>query len=283
MEEEKSSSTASGVASLRALHQLFDAEPKILDDPVVLKIVDEKLVGFIRDRIADYQTPFMRGLRAHIVVRNRYAEDCLEAAVTRGVRQYVMLGAGLDTFAHRQPEWARCLNIIEVDHPATQKAKCELLTKAVLAAPANLNYRAVDLEKVSLHDSLQECTFDFGRPAFFSWLGVMVYLTEEAIDKVFSFIASLPRGSEIAFDFSPPESALEGGADGRSMIAAAAAASGEPWRTRITPESLAEKLCRLGFSAVNFLTLEEARARYFSGRKDDLPAPRLIRIGSAVV
>ncbi len=130
MKEDTASSTAWGVANVRAFHQLLDDEPKILADLVILKLLDTKALEEIRARAAERDDARFAAFRAHIVLRNRYAEDCLREAASRGVTQYVLLGAGYDTFAYRQPEWAAGLTIFEVDHPVTQAAKRELLAVA---------------------------------------------------------------------------------------------------------------------------------------------------------
>src|SRR5437867_2557040 len=116
-------STAQGVAAMRAVHQIADGEPKILTDPITIRLLDPEVRAAIDSRSQRFQTAGMRGLRSHVLLRSRYAEDELNAAVDRGVDQYVILGAGLDTFAWRQPEWAERLRMFEVDHPAAQQAK----------------------------------------------------------------------------------------------------------------------------------------------------------------
>ncbi len=270
------SRTALGAATLCAVHQLLDAEPKILDDPVVSRLIGAALRERIRADPRRFQTPTMDALRAALVVRSRYAEDRLALAVDRGSRQYVILGAGLDTFAYRQPPWARRLRIFEVDHPASQDAKRARLASAEIAVPPNVVFVAVALEAVSLRDGLRDTRFDPGAPAFLSWLGVTVYLTAEAIDAVLRFVASLPTSSEIVFTIAPPPPALD-------RIAARAAARGEPWRTRLDLDTWLRNLHALGFSAVALLTPSDVEERYIRGRRDGLRAPRGVRALSATV
>jgi len=284
MPERDSSNTAMRVAELRAAHQLIDGEPKILHDPVVLRLLGEATLQKIRDNAAVLNSPWLVGMRSHVLLRSRYAEERLEQAVARGVGQYVILGAGYDTFACRQPEWARGLRIFEVDHPASQRAKREKLEAAGIAVPPNVEFVAIDFEHVSLCDGLAAASLDFSRPAFFSCLGVLVYLTEEAADGVFRLAASFPEPSEMVFTFSAPDSVLEGKeAERRVAIAKVAETMGEPWHTHFDQEKLVLKLRELGFSEISFLSAAEAQAKYFRDRTDGLHPPRRERIASAVV
>jgi methyltransferase (TIGR00027 family) len=224
----------------------------------------------------------MRALRSHIVMRSRYTEDCLAEAVDNGVQQYLILGAGLDTFPYRQPHWARVLSIFEVDHSASQRMKRERLALAGIEVPSNVELIACDFETTSLRDCLRRSSFDFGKPAFLSWLGVTMYLSTDAIDAVFRFVNSLPRSSEIVFTFASPASTAKEKCHEPSIVAFAAA-HGEPWRTRFEPNDLAYKLHGLGFSTVSFLSASEADTRYFRGRHDGLHAPRKVGIVTATI
>lgn len=249
MTERAASATALGVATLRAAHQLLDPPPKILDDPIVVRLLDPEVIARVQAHPERFAEPHVRRLLTHVVTRSRCAEDRLAEAVARGVRQCIVLGAGFDTFAYRQPAWASALRIFEVDHPASQQAKRARLATAGIAAPSNVEYVAIDFETTSLRDGLLTSTFNPRASAFVSWLGVMVYLTQAAIDAVFAFVASLPRGSEIVFTFTAPPQ--PGAADG---LATRAAEVGEPWLTRVEPEGLERQLRAHGFSAVTFLT-----------------------------
>jgi methyltransferase (TIGR00027 family) len=227
----------------------------------------------------------MRGLRSHIVMRSRYAEDRLAEAVHNGVQQYLILGAGLDTFPYRQPHWAGALRIFEIDHSASQRSKRKRLTMAGIEAPSNVELIALDFETTSLRDCLRKSSFDLGKPTFLSWLGVTMYLSKDAIDAVFRFVGSLPKSSEIVFTFASSASALkEKGSE--SLIGpftTFAAAHGEPWLTRFEPSDLAHKLHALDFSKVSFLSALEADTRYFRGRHDGLQAARRVGIVAATV
>ena len=285
MTERRSSSTAFRAAILRAVHQLIDEEPKILNDPVVLRLLDTSTLDHIRLNPDKFRTSRMNVLRSHIVLRSRYAEDCLAESVRNGVQQYLMLGAGLDTFPYRQPDWAGALRIFEIDHLASQRSKRERLAKAGIEAPSNVELVTIDFETTSLRECLRKSSFDFGKPTFLSWLGVTMYLSTDAIDEVFRFVSSLPRSSEIVFTFASPASTPKE-SEGETLIAAFtafAAAHDEPWRTRFEPKELAHKLHDFGFSTVSFLSASEADTRYFQDRHDGLRAPRRVGIATATV
>ena len=268
---------------MRAAHQLTDGEPKVLDDPVIVKLLEPELLQRIRSGTGTLEAPWARRLRSHVVLRSRYAEDCLARAVSHGMRQYVLLGAGLDTFAYRQPAWAQKLRIFEVDHSASQQAKRASLQAAGVEIPSNLEFAAIDFESISLREGLLASSLDLTQPAFFSCLGVLVYLTEEAADALFALVASLPAPSELVFTFSPPESSLEAReAQGRASLAAVVEKLGEPWRTHFEPAVLVEKLYCMGFSEVEILSQEQT-GNYFAGRSDGLRAPSHGRIARAVV
>jgi methyltransferase (TIGR00027 family) len=283
--ERHPSNTAFRAAILRAVHQLIDEEPKILNDPVVLRLLDASALDHIRSNPDKFRAPRMNALRSHIVMRSRYTEDRLAEAVHNAVEQYLILGAGLDTFPYRQPHWARALRIFEIDHSASQRSKRERLAMAGIEAPSNVELIALDFETTSLRDCLRKSSFDLGKPAFLSWLGVTMYLSTDAIDAVFRFVSSLPRSSEIVFTFASPASTMnESGSE--PLIAPFtvwAAAHGEPWLTRFEPDGLAQKLHGLGFSRVSFLSASDADTRYFRNRHDGLQAPRRVGIVAATV
>jgi len=281
-EQRPASQTALAVALLRAFHQLYDGEPKVLDDPVVLKLLEPQDLNKTKEEFARFESKPAKALRVHVVLRSRYAEDCLASAVSRGIRQFVTLGSGYDTFAYRQPDWAKELTIFEVDHPASQGAKKRRLTASGIALPPNLEFVPADFEASSLRDILARSSFDFSRPAFFSCLGVLVYLPQEAIDALFRLVGSLPQSSELVLTFSSPKSA-SGVESGFRQLAQAAAAVGEPWRTYHEPQALRCALVEAGFSSVDFLLPEQAERLYFAGRADKLPPPRRASIARAVV
>ena len=277
--------TAFRAAILRAVHQLIDEEPKILNDPIVLRLLDAPTLDYVRLNPDKFRTARMNALRSHVVVRSRYTEDRLADAVENGVQQYLILGAGRDTFPYRQPHWARVLRIFEVDQSTSQCSKRERLAMAGIEVPSNVELIACDFETISLRDCLRRSSFDFGKPAFLSWLGVTMYLSTDAIDAVFRFASSLPKSSEIVFTFASPASTVK--EIGREPLLAAftafAAAHGEPWRTFFEPDDLAHKLQELGFSTVSFLSASDADTLYFRGRHDGLKIRQRVGIVTATV
>ena len=271
-------------AIFRAAHQVLDASPKILDDPLAVGLVEGASVAAIRAAEAEHQTPGRRLARALFVLRSRFAEDRLAEAIRpgvgpgvgQGVGQYVVLGAGLDTFAYRQPRWARHLAIIEVDHPASQAFKQQQLRRRQIAVPDNLAFIPIDFERQDLASDLSPAPFAADRPTLVSWLGVSQYLTIAAIEATLGFVRSLPPGSGIVFTFVLPDALLKG-VDLREARSTAAGteAIGEPWLTRFEPDRLCAWLGDLGFIDCFHLSPAEASARYFAGRTDGLPVPVL--------
>ena len=270
-----------GVAWLNAAHQVIDSSPRILDDPVVVRLVGAT-VEAIAERRELFQVPWAHSVRAHVVLRTRFAEERLKEAIQLGVRQYVILGAGFETFAYRQPAWATGLRVFEVDQPGTQAAKRKRLMAAGIAVPGNVTYVPVDFEAESLADGLRRGGVQLDQPAFVAWLGVTMYLTEPAIDAVLRTVTALPPSTEITFTFAQPPQRESDMRRGPSP-AERAAAVGEPWVTFFEPDALERKLMTLGFSTVRFLEPAEASARYFQNRADSLPAPTLTSIVTARV
>jgi methyltransferase (TIGR00027 family) len=269
------SRTALGTAYLRAAHQILDAPPRILEDPIAVTLLGTAAVQRIQETADSYQTPERRELRAHVVLRSRFAEDRLSAAVLRGVTQYILLGAGFDTFALRQPVWAKALRILEVDHSGTQAAKCARLAATGLALPENVDFAAIDLGHETLRGGLRRLQAPLDEPTFFSWLGVTMYLEEGAIDAVLRSVAAFPAGSEMVLTFARP-------GDSPSPSDQRAAELGEPWVSYFEPDALEAKLRDAGFSIVEFLSPAEAEARYFRRRPPDLPVPKRTNIVCAV-
>jgi methyltransferase (TIGR00027 family) len=269
MDQPRRSRTVEFPAIMRALHQSVDDDPKILTDPIAPRLIrsddDHRWLAPLLDH------PFAKQWRAGFALRARYAEDCLEEGVRRGVKQYVILGAGLDTFAYRQPSWGGSVRIYEVDHPITQQWKGDRLRVADVAIPANLTFVPIDFETVSISNALQSAGFAFHATTLCSWMGVMQYLTPHALDQTFQFVLSLPRSSEIVFSFVVPPDAVSGvEAEALAIAAQRAAEVGEPWLTRLHADELGVKLRSMGFSHTVHSTPEEARVRYFGNRRDGL-------------
>ena len=267
MRDDRRSTTAERVALHRAAHQLFD-QPRIFDDPLALRIVGSSAAALL-DRVAAGEG-VARGLRALMIARSRYTEDALARAAERGVRQYVVLGAGLDTFAYRNAHAGR-LRVFEVDHPATQAWKRTKLEAAGIAIPDDLTFAPVDFEHGTLADGLREAGSAPGARTFFSWLGVVPYLEVESIMATLRVVAAAAPGSEVVFDYAI-EPSLMSPTERRAFdaLAARVAAAGEPWRTFFDPAVLAGELTALGLTVVDDVGPEALNARYFAGRGDGL-------------
>lgn len=278
MNKDTPSWTAVGAAMLRAAHQIIDGDNKLLNDPVILKLIGNDAADHIRERRNDFYIPGPLAMRTHIVLRSRYAEDCLQHAYENGVRQFIILGAGMDTFAYRQPEWAANIQIIEADHPASQANKLEHLSDAGIATPPNVSYIKVDLEQDDLAEAFKQSKLNFNEPVFVACLGVLIYLTKETIAKIFSFVGSLPAKSEVVFTASQKRT------DGWSaMTAELVAQSGEPWISYFNFEEMEKQLNDAGFTEVLYLPPAEAKRIYFTGAKLQLPPPQKCSLVRAVV
>lgn len=267
MIEGRPSRTAQRVAVRRAAHQLWD-NPRVFDDPVALKIIGaDDAGGLERSRAVDIVPGHY--LRAFIAVRSRYAEDQLAEAVSRGTRQYVVLGAGLDTFACRNPFGG--VHVFEVDHPATQAWKRSRLEAAGISAPPSLTFVPVDFEKQTLAQGLELAGFKAGQPAFFSWLGVTPYLASETVMEILQWLISICPCNGVVFDYVPPRSSL--GPFNRvafDLVANRVAAAGEPFIGFFDPQGLARDLKRMGFAHIEDLDADKINNRYFRNRKDGL-------------
>ena len=273
MKANSPSATAERVAMRRAAHQVLD-DPPVFNDPLALRIVGSAKAEALQAQTEPSErTPLSSYLRAFMAARSRFAEDQLALAVSNGTRQYVILGAGLDTFAYRSTDEA--VRVFEVDHPATQAWKRQRLAEVGIAVPPHLTFAPVDFETQTLADGLRAAGFDTGLCTFFSWLGVTQYLTQEGVMATLRFIASMPAGSAVVFDYGispsllqPPQRAAF------DALARRVAAAGEPWRTFFDPAGLEAELRALGFGQVEDTGPDALNARYFKDRTDGL------RVGS---
>jgi methyltransferase (TIGR00027 family) len=264
METGRASKTALGVAIRRAAHQLAD-KPPVLDDPIALRLVGEGYPRLMERALH----PVGRDFRGFMAARSRYAEDRLAEAVACGVAQYVVLGAGLDTFAYRNPFPG--LRVFEVDFPATQVWKRTMLEQAAIALPSNLVFVALDFEHQTLADGLAEAGLDFQMPTFFGWLGVVPYLTFEAFRATLSVVAQMPAGSAVSFDYAVDRDTLSPiGRVAFDRLSERVAAAGEPFRLFFTPETLDAELRREGFGRIEQVGSAELNDLYFNNRADGL-------------
>ncbi|HEY5228791.1 MAG TPA: SAM-dependent methyltransferase [Opitutaceae bacterium] len=255
--------TALGAASHRAAHQKLE-HGFIFRDPLAERILGVHAEEALRKA---EESPSRRGLRLFIAVRTRFAEDALQSAISGGASQLVVLGAGLDTYAYRSAH-GDSLRIFEVDHPATQAWKKEQLASTGISIPQSLTFAPVDFERETIADGLRAAGFDETRRTFFMWLGVVPYLTEAAIFATLGYIASLPGGSHVVFDYgNPPDTsgAPDPYSAAREELARRVAAIGEALKTQFETGALHERLRDLGFRQIEDLGPGRIRERYFPG------------------
>ncbi|TSB18128.1 class I SAM-dependent methyltransferase [Streptomyces benahoarensis] len=262
-------STAVRVALWRALHVRVDAAPPVLDDETGLRLADP---GEGWQRRGDMDPRATSGFRAAVVSRARFVEDLVTDELARGVGQYVILGAGLDTFAQRRPETADRLRIFEIDQPGTQAWKRRRLTALGHGVPERLRLVPVDFEAGDdWWARLVDAGFDPARPAVVACTGVTMYLTEEAVAATLRRLAGLAPGSTLAMTFLLPAELLDA-ADRPALEATTpqARASGTPFRSFFTPRQMLAAAREAGFRDVRHVAGTELAARYFAGRPDGL-------------
>jgi methyltransferase (TIGR00027 family) len=219
----------------------------------------------------DFALTLLRAITVPVVTRSRYLEDEVDEAVRRSISQYVILGAGLDSFAYRRPELAKALHIFEVDHPATQAWKRARLRAAAIELPANLSLVAIDFERDSLIDNLRMSGYRTDAPGLFSWLGVTMYLSTDAIFGTLWAVAALAPATEIIFEYNVPKDLVD--EETQKILAAVMSAAhvrGEPQGTFFEPAKLAEQVRKIGFAEVSDFGPDDAEARYFNDRTDAL-------------
>ena len=270
MIEAQPSRTALRVALRRAAHQVHDAAPRVLDDPLAVRILPPEARAELARTPDSRRRPHSAALRAFMVARSRFAEDVLRASVERSVaRQYLLLGAGLDTFAYRNPFTG--LQVFEVDHPATQAWKIECLAQAGIAVPSSAHLVPVDFEHDTLASRLQHAGFRFEVPTVIAWLGVVPYLTREAFRATLRALQPCAAGSELVFDYAYPRSALPPVEQLMlDSMSARVAQAGEPFRLFFTREELRDELQMAGLHLLENLGSAELNGLYFNGRSDGL-------------
>ncbi|MFI1911641.1 class I SAM-dependent methyltransferase [Nocardia sp. NPDC020380] len=272
------SRTALGAARYRAEHQVLDAA-SVFRDPLAVAVAEPGSghAGFAPGHV-DQDAAVAARMRMFIVSRSRFAEDALADAYRAGVRQVVFLGAGLDTFAYRNPHPE--LRVFEVDHPDTQAWKQQRLAEAQIPIPESVTYVGVDFERQRLEDVLPATGFDPAAPAFFIWLGVTVYLTRPAIATTLRTIAGFAPGTGLVFDYGlpwtpgTPEERARAEARMRRL-----AAIGEEWVSFFTPEDIAAELREAGLELVEDLAPDVVLARYLEDLEPaaQRPGPHLVR------
>jgi methyltransferase (TIGR00027 family) len=264
------SKTAQSVAVRRAEHQLYDF-PHILEDPIAPWIVGpEAAISMMFGWWTAY-LPASQYLRAFMAVRSRYAEDQLARAIASGTAQYVILGAGLDTFPYRNP-YSNCgLKVFEVDHPDTQAWKRRRLALTAIPVSSLVTFIPIDFEHQRLDIELERAGFRLEEPAVFSWPGVTPYLANEVVMDTFKLIHSFCPANAIAFDYALPRQALsEREKEASDALSERVARAGEPFKSSFRPEALANDLKQVGFHRVESPTTDHINALYFRNRLDGL-------------
>jgi methyltransferase (TIGR00027 family) len=276
MQTGQPSQTALRAAAHRAVHQTLEAGV-IFTDPFALRILDDATRAQLADMAADLS---QRPMRHFIAGRSRFSEDAMAASIALGVRQVVILGAGLDTFSLRNPHADKDVQIFEVDYPATQAWKRERIAQAGLEVPGSLTFAAIDFERQSLSEGLVAAGFRLDRPAYFQWLGVTPYLTREAIVATLDFIAGI-AGSEVVFEYAEPFENLSPAVRANVMaIAARTASLGEPWLSLFDPPEMSALLQARRFARFWDVTRAELAARYYGDLGQGVVAgagPHLVR------
>jgi methyltransferase (TIGR00027 family) len=275
MEQRAPSRTAIGTAMHRAAHLLLDEDPKILVDPFARAFAGYASDADMLQAIASEEMIEFPRMRAVFTLRSRYTEDELARAIIRGIDQYIILGAGLDSFAYRRPDLVEALDVFEVDHPASQAWKRARIAELGIAAPTHLHHVSIDFERQTLGEGLAESIVDLGKPVFLSLLGVTQYLTPDATLRMLRDVAATTAsGSELVFQFVVPPATLAG--DEAALVTAFAernGSRGEPWLSYFEPAEIERHLLAAGFSGVVHFGPEEATQRYLRGRGDGLCMP----------
>jgi methyltransferase (TIGR00027 family) len=258
-------------AAARAAHLLVDGQPVIFADTLATALLGNRAEELIAYHRLHGTHPVLIGARVQATCRSRYAEDVLARALGAGVTQYVILGAGLDSFAYRPGPLAGRMRVFEVDHPASQEVKRAALAAAGMQVPDSVRYVPADLARDPLGGCLDAAGFDASLPAVISWLGVTMYLTAEAVAETMTAVARLAPGTELIADYLLPEGERdEAGALYGTLVARASAELGEPWRSFFTPDQMAGLARRAGFGAVRAVSQRDTIPAELWHRADSL-------------
>jgi methyltransferase (TIGR00027 family) len=290
--------TALTAAAARAAHLIVDDEPVIFADTLAEAMLGERAEEFIAYHRAHGTHPVLAGARAQVTCRSRYTEDRLAWGIERGIGQYVLLGAGLDSFAYRSP-LAGQVRVFEVDHPATQEHK-RRVTAAVTgraggvagqvravagsAGADGVTFVPVDFACDALAEALGRAGFDTSRPAFVSWLGVTMYLDSSAIEATVSVLGGFAPGSEIVVDYMLPAGLRDAAGQAYAdLVGQVAAERGEPWRSFFAPEAMADLLARHGFEPIRDVGQRDMIPAAAWDRSDALRPAELCHIAHAAI
>jgi len=262
------SRTAMLAAVARGLLRLETAPPWVLDDAFALVLVGPAWQELRKGPVSLFPTEVVREVFAGISTRSRYAEDRLAAGA---FTQYVILGAGLDSFAWRRPDLLRSLRVFEVDHPASQAWKLERVSDLALPLSDSQVFVPVDFEAEPLQDALRTAGFDWGEPALFSWTGVAPYLTAQAIASTLRTIAGAAAGSEVVLSYLAEESVLDdAGREFMRIYTPLAASIGEPLQPGWPAIEIERLIGRSGLKVVDHPARADLQERYFADRTDGL-------------
>jgi len=262
------SRTAVLTAAARAIHR-EEPQPWVIDDYLALDLAGQEGLALLDRLRAEVPRPYLLAFSRWVCVRARFPEDLLEQAVADGVAQYVILGAGLDSFAYRRGDLLDRLRVFEVDHPATQEWKRQRLAELGMQSPPGLVFAPVDFERQTLREGLEQAGFDFAELAVFSWVGVTMYLTLDAIHATLATIARCRPGSRVVLTYNqPPDVLTSGDAQITAVMAGLAAKMGEPFISRFRTAEITQLLYQHGFGEIADFGPDEARAAYFPGHSD---------------
>jgi methyltransferase (TIGR00027 family) len=277
MDQGQRSRTAEAAAACRAWHFLYSDAQMVFEDPFALELTSPIWRVILKSPAISWLTTKLVLRRifpifAEILGRSRYTEDQLEKAIANGVDQYVLLGAGMDSFALRRKDLSQTIKVYELDHPASQMAKRRRLAELGRDLPTNLEFVPVDFEKETVTDGLVRSSYSAERPTFFSWIGVVAYLTRDAIFRTLESIRSFSApGSELIIDYVISKELL--GANELRTVEAVerfVARRGEPFVSYFDPIAFLSDVCSLGYEVLEHLSPKELEARYFAGRRDGL-------------
>lgn len=277
------SQTALTAAAARAAHLIVDGDPPIFADVLAAALLGDLADEFIGYHRAHGTHLVLSTARAQATCRSRYTEDRLADGVRRGVTQYVILGAGLDSFGYRS-DLARRVRIFEVDHPATQRWKRQRLAAARIPTPAGLTFVPMDFESDSLAERLAHGGFDPARPALISWLGVTMYLTGAAIGQTLAVIGRFAPGTEIVADYILPAGIRDEAGDSYAeQVMPVAAQRGEPWLTFLSSDDMSGLLEEHGFGFIEHVRQRACVEAAVWDRSDSLRPIDLSRLAHATI
>jgi len=276
------SRTALTAAAARAAHLIVDHPPFIFEDTAAAVLLGDLSDDLIRYHREHCDHPVLATARTQVICRSRYAEDRIAEAAARGVSQYILLGAGLDTFGFRSA-LGRQLRVFEVDHPATQGWKRRALTAAGMPVPPHVTFVPAELGVGTLIAALQSAGFDLTRPAVVGWLGVTMYLDVSAISATLAELSACTPGTEVIVDYMLPAGGRDATADDYvSQVSQFAAEGGEPWRSLLAPDQVQAMLGEHGFTVLEHVRQRDAVPGALWERSDPIRPIDLSMITRAV-